>query len=188
MAEQVTGLLSSYLRRRRFRAAIPHIKGKVLDFGCGTGELAGFFPPADYCGVDRDLGSLQAASKKRPQHIFSQFLPDEDGFDTIVLLAVIEHVENPSEMLKELRARLRPGGRIVVTTPHPSFGWVHTLGARIGFFSSEASEEHESLLGLEGMRRTAHEAGLRLTLYRRFLLGANQLFILSGRSTGEVVS
>jgi 2-polyprenyl-3-methyl-5-hydroxy-6-metoxy-1,4-benzoquinol methylase len=185
MAEQVTGLLSSYLRRRRFKAAIPHIRGKVLDFGCGTGELAAFFSPADYWGVDSDLGSLQLAWKKRPHYKFSQNVPDAGGFDTIVLLAVIEHVANPQNLLEELKTQLNPTGQLVMTTPHPSFGWVHALGAKIGIFSSEASEEHEDLWGLENMHLAAQKVGLRLKFYRRFLLGANQLFIFANRETGR---
>ena len=37
----------------------------------------------------------------------------EDSIDTIVLSEVIEHIDKPSEVLKEIRRVLKPNGRII---------------------------------------------------------------------------
>ena len=68
--------------------------------------------------------------------------------------------------------------RLVLTTPHPSVDMVHTLGARLGIFSRHASEEHQDLLDHAGLVQAAGRGGLSVELYRRFLLGANQLAVL----------
>lgn len=174
------GLLSPFLRRARLRAVHPYLLGRLLDVGCGSGKLAGLVPPDRYLGVDIDSESLERAAREHPGHRFTAALPGEtESFDTIVALAVIEHVASPAGFLAELARRLSaaPGSRIVVTTPHPAAEWIHDAGARLGLFSRHANEEHEQLLDREVLATIGARAGLRLISYRRFLLGANQLAV-----------
>jgi SAM-dependent methyltransferase len=184
MADQSDqGLLSGFLRRRRLNAVRGYLRGQVLDFGCASGSLAAMTPPDNYLGVDIDARVLESARRRFPRH---QFLlgeiEDSRRFDTIALLALIEHVKQPAELLAGVARRLAPGGRIVMTTPHPAFRHVHDLGARIGLFSAAAAEEHETFVDLNSVRAVASEASLRIVVYRRFLLGANQLFVLERAS------
>jgi 2-polyprenyl-3-methyl-5-hydroxy-6-metoxy-1,4-benzoquinol methylase len=175
-----SGYLSPLLRRQRMKAAIPFLRGRVLDVGCGTGALAQYCDPRHYLGIDIDEASLATARHAHPEHRFERDLPTgELLFDTIVALAVIEHVPSPGVWLAQLARLLIARGRIIVTTPYPSFEWCHTFGARIGLFSKEASEEHENLLYPTLMATLADAAGLQLVLQRRFLIGANQLFVMS---------
>lgn len=173
------GLLSPYLRRKRFHAVIPLIRGSVLDFGCGVGELAPYCDQSRYWGVDRDSEALAIARNRFPQCRFSSELPVSQKFDTIVGLAVIEHMEQPEELLRRFRELLVDGGRLVLTTPHPSYRRVHDFGARLGIFSREASEEHEMFFDKDSLREMALRAGLTLATFQRFLFGANQLFVLT---------
>ena len=179
MADQGSGgLLSPLLRSRRIAAARPFLKGRVLDLGCGSGKLAGIVPPDCYLGVDIDEYSLDRARAAYPDHAFRGSLPPRDEtFDTVVALAFIEHVPDPAEALREMAVRLRPrpASAIICTTPHPTVEKLHALGARAGLFSREANEEHEALLDRRRMEEIARASGLRLVIYRRFLLGANQL-------------
>lgn len=181
MADQVSGRLSPFLRKARISAALPHLAGAVLDFGCGVGALAGFIPPDRYTGADSDAESLERARVLHPSHGF--YHPPELGalgrtFDSIALLAVLEHVADRAEFLATLGTFLAPRGRIVITTPHPVSDSVHRAGSRLGLFSREAGEEHGSLISGVEMGRLARGAGFTLALRRRFLLGMNQLFIL----------
>lgn len=181
MADQGTeGLLSPYLRRKRFEAASPHLSGRVLDFGCGSGALAGLIHADQYLGVEIDSVSLQQASSRFSKHRFVSELPkSSDKFETIVSLAVIEHVSDPAEFLRTLAAYLdsTPISCIVVTTPHPTADWIHNLGAAIGLFSKHANEEHEDLLGLTELEIIGNQAGLKLVSYSRFLFGLNQIAV-----------
>jgi len=181
MADQGTeGLLSPYLREKRIQAVRPYLKGRVLDVGCGSGALARLLAPANYLGVDRDDDSLQRARNLSPSHAFVSELPEEPGqFDTVVSMAVIEHLSDPVEHLRMLSRQLKTGreARIVLTTPHPAVDWVHDLGARVGLFSRHANDEHEELLDRARLLSVGASAGLGLERYRRFLLGANQLAI-----------
>ena len=153
--------------------------------GCGSGSLAGELSPDCYLGIEVDPFSLQSASSNFPEHSFQKALPiDISSFDTIVALAVIEHVKSPELFLIELSSRLNSDklGKIVITTPHPSMKRIYDFGASIGVFSEHANEEHEELLDHSKLEAAGTNAGLHLVLYRSFLFGANQLAVFEKKS------
>jgi SAM-dependent methyltransferase len=182
MADQGSeGRLSPFLRRQRFKQALRFLRpdARVLDFGCGSGHLAAHVSPDKYVGVDVDDESRRLARRNYPLHVFKEDLPPlEQKFDLIIALAVLEHVPGPGVLLGAMGDRLKDAeSRIVCTTPHPSLEWVHDVGARVGLFSSHASEEHEELLDRAKLGHAAAIAHLALVQYQRFLFGANQLVV-----------
>ena len=171
------GFLTPFLARMRVRAALPHVRGSVLDHGCGFGALAPYVPPARYLGFDINEGSLEDARARNPSHRFTSELPVDTTFDTVVSMAVIEHVDDPAAYLRGLTAFVGDGGRVVLTTPRPSWNGVYALGARLGLFSVTANEEHR-LLGKAALTEASLTAGLRIVHFETFLAGANQLAVL----------
>ena len=185
MADQGSeGLLSPYLRKKRIQAVAPYLKGRVLDFGCGAGALASLINPEKYLGVEKDDVSLQQA---RAQFSIYQFMPTLPGkqekFDTVVALAVIEHVSEPISFLITLAEFLEDNhlSRLVITTPHPFVDWVHNMGAKFGIFSKHANDEHEELLNHSRLEMVGNQAGLHMEHYSRFLFGANQIAVYTKR-------
>lgn len=178
------GVLSHWLTQRRISAAAPHLSGRVLDYACGVGLLAPVCRAADYVGYDLDPRRIELARRDRPGYDFRTSPPVGEQFDTVAALAFIEHVAQPAETLAELAGYLAPGGRMVLTTPHPDLEWVHTAGAKVRLFSPEAHDDHEDLLDRERMRSLLAGTGLAIAGYRRFLFGANQLFLIE-RATGS---
>ena len=173
------GILSPFLKNARFKAVKKLISSKdtILDIGCGSGDLGQLVNSDNYFGYDIDSFSLSLAKNKYPNHSFENKLPKKK-FDIIVSLAVIEHVKDPVNFLHTLKKNLNPNGKIILTTPHPAFEWIHDLGAKSGLFSSHASEEHETLMNYKSMIRISKASGLKIISYKRFLFFANQLFIL----------
>jgi len=178
MADQSIGLLSPWLRKQRIKKATPYLRGKILDYGCGIGALAGSCAPDCYVGVDIDGPSINIARTKNPRFRFETIMPEDEHFDSIVLLAVIEHIKNPADILRRMKVMLNPGGWIVLTAPHPMADSVHYIGARIGLFSKLANEQHEKLINRSRMSGIAAQADFYVSHYERFSLGANQLFVL----------
>ncbi|MGB3865116.1 MAG: class I SAM-dependent methyltransferase [Xanthobacteraceae bacterium] len=179
MADQGTeGLLSPFLRQQRISAALPYVKGRVLDIGCGSGALAEHVDRHNYVGIDIDSTSIAAARNNYPSHDFrlaSQI--ENERYDTIIALAVIEHVSDPAAFLATLKKNLHqtPDARIICTTPHPSMDWIHWVGSRVGLFSQSANDEHEELLGRQKLEAVGAAAELKVMAYHRFLFGANQI-------------
>ncbi len=50
----------------------------------------------------------------------------KDSFDCVVCVETLEHVKNPVKIVENMRAVLKPGGWMIITTPgthHPEHGW-----------------------------------------------------------------
>lgn len=180
-------LLSDYVRRRRYQAVLPFLSEEILDVGCGHAYLAGLLPPLRrYVGLDISEPLLGAARQRFPQYQFYQWdlerggLPPEleaEGFSTICLIALLEHLAHPARLIATLATALAPGGRLVATTPTPLGHTVHALGARAGLFYREAAEDHKSRLDRQSLTASCEAAGLRVELHRPFELGCNQLLV-----------
>ena len=101
VAQSEEGILSPFLAKKRMSKVLPFLKGSVLDYGCGVGNLAEIVDK-DYVGFDIDNESLSIAKQRYPKKIFISELPSEQKYDTIIMLAVIEHLDNPLNELKIL--------------------------------------------------------------------------------------
>src|SRR5260370_22769780 len=136
MADQLTGLLSPFLRSRRITAVGQFLdQGPLLDIGCGTGALARNVASTRYLGVDQDEGSIAIAKNLFPAHRFltlAEFAQsqNENQFERIVGLAVIEHVEAPQKWLAWFPRLLQPCRHVLLITPQPSVPRYHRFVAR----------------------------------------------------------
>jgi len=179
-----SGSLSRWLQERRFDVGKGYLQGRVLDFGAHHGVLTRYCTPEMYLGVENDPDFLAEARRLHPEYRFVTEIPESKTFDTIAAFAVIEHIKDPGSLLAVWAKALAPGGRIVMTTPHPRFEWIHTIGAKVGLFSQHAHDDHEDLIDRPLMARLGAPAGLVVERYKRFLLGANQLFVMRHREDG----
>jgi 2-polyprenyl-3-methyl-5-hydroxy-6-metoxy-1,4-benzoquinol methylase len=184
MSDQYSGLLSPFLRRQRMAKARPLIAGRVLDIGCATGTLAESIEPARYVGVDIDEGALEQARANHPQHRFIEpaELGDDETFQTVVALAVIEHVEDPVGWCEWVRAHLDDIGHVIIPTPHRRWEFIHGLAARVRLASHEAHEEHHETFDRKSITALLESTDFRVRTYRRFLLGLNQLIVAEPRA------
>jgi 2-polyprenyl-3-methyl-5-hydroxy-6-metoxy-1,4-benzoquinol methylase len=183
MTDQASGgYLSPWLKAQRLKKVSPFVRGHVLDYGCGTGDLLNYCRPASYFGYDLDQRSVETARLRHPGHTFSSDFSlvqnTDKRFDVIVMAAVIEHVESPLETLSALKRVLAEGSIFVLTTPHPHWRAIHDFGARVGIFSKEASQEHKTFLDRDRISMLREALGLKLLRSEVFLLGANQLFVI----------
>lgn len=102
---------------------------RVLDVGCGDGALSGEIAQrlkARVDGIDTTPLSIELAqtefSKRKLAGQFTvidgyRYPFDDSVFAAVVCSDVIEHVQQPKDMLREMWRVLAPGGRLVVTTP-----------------------------------------------------------------------
>jgi SAM-dependent methyltransferase len=157
----------------RVRAALPFCRGRLLDVGCGNNLLVRTYGRG--FGVDIHDYPQMAARCDSP------LLPFKCGtFDTVALLACLNHMTRRRETLQECRRVLRSGGRIIITM----------IPAWIGFFSHpirkrhdpdqlERGISHEEDLGMSSseVRALLEGSGMRLLLHKRFLWRLNHLYL-----------
>jgi SAM-dependent methyltransferase len=98
-------------------------QSQVLDLGCGRGGVVELFwrDVRLAAGLDPDTPSL--AEHRAPGMPVicgrGEHLPfAAQSFDLIVCLWVLEHLESPEVVLREVRRVLRPGGHFVFLTPN----------------------------------------------------------------------
>lgn len=100
--------------------------GIFLDYGCGPcGLLDRVNDRCREChGVDVDVDKIEAAQTRHPDYKLAVIGLDgktsypDNHFDTIAIIEVIEHVANEAATLAELDRILKPGGKLLLTTPH----------------------------------------------------------------------
>lgn len=93
---------------------------KILDLGCGTGELTQAIAArgAQVIGIDADPAMIAAARERFPQLAFQvadarQFtLPDP--VDALFSNAALHWIAEPVAVIERMAAALKPGGRLVV--------------------------------------------------------------------------
>jgi len=182
------GLFSNYLRQQRFKAVVPYVKGDVLDLGCGLANILSYLPSNQvYVGIERHPYMFKWLLENRNGYEFHQKNLDQDTlsldrlFDTILMSAVIEHMKHPQNILRQVPELLKPGGRLLLTTPSQFGASIHNIGAKAGLFSKDAADEHETIFSLATLQSLLNENGLKVDFYRKFLWGGNQLFVCSVR-------
>jgi ubiquinone/menaquinone biosynthesis C-methylase UbiE len=105
-------------------------RGRVLDVGCGTGQLAtrmrGELPGTCVVGCDFSHGMLRRARARDAHAPWAQgdagHLPFRDGtFDAIVSTEAFHWFPDPARALAEFRRVLRPEGRLLLALVNPRF-------------------------------------------------------------------
>lgn len=126
--------------------------GELIDIGAGTGILVEEAQRAGYKALGVEPGKWlaeQATAKSLP--VKYGLFPDVIGnsqFDVITLVDVLEHVNNPLKLLKDMASHLRDDGIAVIVTPDVrSFAarlmgrkWWHYRIAHISYFERKTLE------------------------------------------------
>lgn len=117
LTRPTTWLIHHYLTMA-VKRNLPVIRGATLDIGCGSKPYIAIIGQcaAPYIGLDQPqslYGVEQVDVAGSALH-----LPFADqSFDSAVCFQVMEHVQAPDQLLREAMRVLKPGGRLLLTTP-----------------------------------------------------------------------
>lgn len=151
----------------------------LLEIGCGAGNLLLEAVVRDSFPVALDL-SMQALTFVRSRLERAASGPDApcayaciqstgellplpgESFDCMILSEVIEHLESPEVSIREAARVLRPGGRLMVTTPNYRSLWpvMEWLVDRSNKAPQMAGEQHISKFNPASLRRLLVDSGL----------------------------
>lgn len=155
---------------------------RILDVGCGTGanlEMLADFGEAE--GVDVSPDALAFCRERGLENVrlgAAEKLPYEDGsFDLVTALDVVEHLDDDTAGLREMRRVLKPGGRAMLFVPAFMFLW----GVQ------DDISHHRRRYTLASLKRTVNEAGFeveRATYANLSFFGPILLGRLLMRATG----
>lgn len=136
---------------------------RVLDIGCATGMLLNYFKSIGFesYGVEICKASADYAKEHHGLNIYNKPLLDagfEDNYFSLIHFShLIEHVPNPSDVLKEIYRILIPGGYIVLTTPNAEgmfakkYGenWRAVMPQHLWLFSKSALSNYIKSIGFD---------------------------------------
>jgi SAM-dependent methyltransferase len=99
-------------------------KGSLLDIGCGRGELLRVAKDKGWDAKGLELSSTFAdyAQNHSQAEIYRKPVEEcgfkKESFHVVILAAVLEHLYNPDEVVKEIARILKPGGALYIDVPN----------------------------------------------------------------------
>lgn len=121
--EEVHGNLLKKDRYYLFRAKLSkkiywkYLKGRVLEFGCGLGQNI-FLEKESSMGVDISEFCIREC-EKRGIKVFKDIKKVKEKFDGVLCVHVLEHMNNPDQVLKDFHKVLKDNGILVLVLPEP---------------------------------------------------------------------
>ena len=153
------------------------VTGRVLDVGCGAGQVAKAVkrerPDLEVLACDASKSAIAAASASSEDVDFrlatAERLPFADGeLDFVWIIDVLEHVDEPEQVLREVARVLKPGAGFHIVLPLE--GQPRTLyrlvGAGTRWTAKVRQGGHIQIFSADRFRTMAVSCGLTVTRTR----------------------
>ncbi|MEA2067592.1 MAG: methyltransferase domain-containing protein, partial [Verrucomicrobiota bacterium] len=158
---------------RYYRLFIPPNQ-RVLEVGCGHGDLLNALAPEYGVGIDFSSATLGHARKNYPQLHFiegdAHALPIEEPFDAIILSDLVNDLWDVQQVLAGLAKCCHPGTRLVLNFHNNLWGLPLSLSRKLGLAHPVPQqnwltpEDIEGLLKLGGFETVQRRAAILLPL------------------------
>jgi len=111
--------------------------GSLLEVGFGSGSFLAYMRSRGWnvqgCDLSRSVCRRAAARWSVPTHCGEvASLPTDERYDLVVMNHVLEHAQDPLELLRQLRARMKPGAYLHLAVPNLAC-WEAGLAGWIGY-------------------------------------------------------
>jgi SAM-dependent methyltransferase len=111
------------------RSVSPQPDARILEIGCGTGHnlaMLGEFGHVDALELDEEARTF--AEERLGRSVMSAPLPELAGvldgqYDLIGAFDVVEHIDDDRAAVASIAAKLKPGGKFVMTVPAHAWMW-----------------------------------------------------------------
>jgi ubiquinone/menaquinone biosynthesis C-methylase UbiE len=156
--------------------------GELLDVGCGNGSFLATMQRLGWkvVGVEPDAKSAKIAKQQFNLPVIISALEEvkfpPHSFDCVTSHQTIEHMYQPMEFLKESLRILKPGGKLVITTPNlPSLG--HRIFRRC--WRGLEPPRHFYLFSPQALRKSVEKVGFHTDVLRTTARSAWEIWYAS---------
>jgi 2-polyprenyl-3-methyl-5-hydroxy-6-metoxy-1,4-benzoquinol methylase len=168
---------------RIFREAIGEGPRRILDFGCGNGRLLSMLrehgsPAWELEGIDfseEAVAQCRAKGFRATATAAGDFEAGDGGFDAVIMMQILEHLDDPRRTLVRVASLLRPGGTLVVETPN--VGGLDYRWFRGRWWGMYHFPRHWNLFSTPALERLLRDGGF--TVLRTDYLLSTSSWILS---------
>jgi SAM-dependent methyltransferase len=120
MAREIKNLLINHIFEKALMQKVLACKdlGRLVDIGCGTKPYRDVLKPyvTEHVGVDHE-GSLHSKDNVDLFGTAYAIPVGDESFDSAICTAVLEHLEEPEQALRECFRILKPGGKAIYSVP-----------------------------------------------------------------------
>ena len=162
---------------RQFQPLPPGQTKRILDIGCGQGQLGEAIQKKAYevWGIEANQHAVDAAARRLHRAIQSDLhdhdrVRDElDGaiFDSLIFSDVLEHTYDPLKVLRAYLNYVRPGGSVVISVPN-ALVWEFRFKYLFGKFDYQDTgvldRTHIRFFTFKNARKLVEAAGCKITI------------------------
>lgn len=145
----------------------------IVDLGCADGRMLDsihqHYPEAYCIGIEYsqelvDFSKEMFSGIEVVKGDVQSLELENDNFDVAIATAVIEHVPEPSKMIREVKRILKPGGIVILTCPAPFW---EKLASMLGYLEKD---KHYMVMNLKQLSNLVVQAGFTLVKDKKFML------------------
>ncbi|WP_256368411.1 class I SAM-dependent methyltransferase [Lutibacter sp. B1] len=167
-------IIGKKLEKIRIDKVIPHIEGNLLDIGCGNNQLTKTYGQG--IGVDVfDWGNVDILVEDTSN------IPLKDkSFNTITIIAALNHIPNRDKVIKECHRLLDINGKLIITMIPPNISRIwHFLRKPWDIDQKERGMKDGEVFGMkEKQVISLMEANkFKITKVSYFMARINKLYI-----------
>lgn len=141
--------------------------GSLLDVGAGNGyfvDLAAREFSLASTGLEISETEVKYAKDVIGVQLINEDIREHNSlYDAVTIFNVIEHVENPRELLENVVSKIKPGGILVLTTPNPTC--FHTKVQSLKNWNMIYPPHHINIFTENALRLFLESNGLKIINY-----------------------
>lgn len=178
MLDNLAVRVVDWLEGKRHTQVLREVKGKLLDVGCGANRLVRAYQKqgGEAVGVDVfNFGDADLVVENTAELPFA-----DRSYDTVSLVACLNHIPNRIDVLKELHRILTDDGVLILTMIPPRLSRVwHRLIRKYDEDQTDRGMKAGEEWGFTTQQITAMltETGFQLVKHRRFVFRLNNLYV-----------
>jgi len=153
------------MRFNKVRKYIPK-DSVICDIGCGSDayflkNISGLIKYG--VGLDKDIKEYKDSKiELKNLEVFERIPLEGEKFDVITMMAALEHMDYPQEVLKESFRLLKKEGKLIMTTPTPfSKSILEILAFKLRLISKESIQEHKNYFWPKDIKKILLASGFK---------------------------
>ena len=178
-------LLDNFIRFLRIKKVKKYIPKNVVlcDLGCGP---TAFFLNLLKTKIEKGVGidkKIKQVSRENLKlinfEIQKQILLPDKSIDCLTMLAVLEHLNYPEQVLKECWRVLKKNGFLIITVPSPIADPVlRFLAYKLKLIETKELEDHKHYFSVKKLSKILKQTGFQVLKLKKFEFGFN-IFVLA---------